>query len=225
VDGVTIARIRTVARAHARELGRRHVALGLLVLLPLAFYGSASAAEGSFVLITGGMGVAWALTGAGLFVTLGARRLAPRLVLAGYRPAEILAGQMGLPVLGSLPLVAIFAALMIALEGPQHPGAVVAAVVLAGLISVPLGLLLGSVVRNELEGTLALIGVLGVQMSLPATVAGAAALPFYGSMTLLEHAYGTDVSEGAAVPHALMALALLVVGAFASWVRRVRVRA
>jgi hypothetical protein len=74
-----------VARAHARELSRRRVALAMLIALPLLFYVSASSAEGSFVLMTGGMGVAWALTGAGLFIGLGSRALAQRLVLRDRR--------------------------------------------------------------------------------------------------------------------------------------------
>ena len=60
-------------------------------------------------------------------------------------------------------------------------------------------------------------------MSLPATAAGAAALPFYGPMILLEQAYGSDVVTTAAVPHAALAILLLTSAAGARWNRRVRV--
>jgi len=220
---VSAKHVLAVAVAHRRELLRRRFAVGMLIALPLAFYASAASAEGSFVLITGGLGVAWALTGTGLFVGLASRRLAPRLVLSGYRPNEILAGQMLLLAGFALPMFAVFTSILLVAEQPAHSLDLVVAVLLTALIAVPLGLLLGSLCRGELEGTLSLIGVLGVQMSLPVSAAGAEALPFYGPMVLLESAYGTQIDTAVAVPHSIVAIGLLTAAAFAAWNRRVRV--
>jgi hypothetical protein len=201
-----------VARLDLRDLARRRMAMGLLLALPLAFYASAASGEGAFVLQIGGIGVAWAVTGAGLFLGLGARGLAVRLVLAGYRPAELLAGQVLVLTGLSLGLAAPFSAVVLAAEHPAEPATFVVAVVLVALGSVPAGLLLGAVAPTEMEGTLGLIGILGVQLSVPADAGFGVVLPLHGPVVLIERAYGTAMATSmpVAVLHAGVATAVLL---------------
>ena len=214
-----------MGRMQARDLSRRRVAMVMLTALPLLFYLSTASADGSFVLIVGGLGVGWSLAGAGLFIGLGSRQIGPRLALAGYRPWEMLTGQIGMLAILAIPLVLFFSAVILIGEDPVAPSDFVMGVALTALVSIPLGLFLGSVAAGELEGTLGLIGVLGVQMSLPATAGFASSLPLYGPITLVESSYGTTIDTVGAVPHALISAALLSGAAFVFWARRVRVAA
>ena len=195
----------------------------LLVALPLAFYLSTVGLEGSFVLIAGGIGLGMAVTGAGLFVSFGSRQLAPRLALVGYRPSNILTGQLATLVVLSIPLVALFSSVVLLGSKPSEPATFLLGVGLTALIASPLGLWLGSMVPGELEGTLGLIGVLGVQMSIPVTSELAPFLPFYGPSLFMERAYGTAIDTSGAGPHAASAALVLLVLASVFWARRVGV--
>ena len=78
------SRVLTVAEMQTRDLGRRGLALMILVALPLAFYLSVPA-DDPFALVAGGAGMVWAISVAGLFAVLGSRRADPRLVLSIMR--------------------------------------------------------------------------------------------------------------------------------------------
>jgi hypothetical protein len=52
--------------------------------------------------------------------------------------------------------------------------------------AVPFGLAAGAVVPKELEGTLVLIGVVGIQLAMKASSPVSKALPFYGPHRLIE---------------------------------------
>ena len=75
-------RVLVSAAMIGRELARRRVALGLLTVLPLAFYG-ASAQHSDHAAITGGIAMAFSIAGASIFAGLTARPVDQRLVLAG----------------------------------------------------------------------------------------------------------------------------------------------
>jgi membrane-bound metal-dependent hydrolase YbcI (DUF457 family) len=93
-------------------------------------------------------------------------------------------------------------------------------VAVTALIGVPLGLALAALLPRELEGTLALIGIIGVQTSLPPNLAIAPALPFYGPVKLIRTAWN---SQGAILPyflHSLLAAGLLLALAMVLWSRR-----
>ena len=98
-------RILMMAEMHGRDLLRRHIALGLLVLLPFSFY-LASAGSGQSAVSSGGVGMAFAVSGAALFSVLSSRAADQRLMLCGYRPFEMLLGR--LLFLGPLALVISF---------------------------------------------------------------------------------------------------------------------
>ena len=217
------ARVWTIAEMQARDLSRRRLAMGILAALPLAFYLSA-AGEEDFGLIAGGIGMGWAVAAAGLFLSLAARRTDVRLVLSGYGPSEILAGRLLFLMGLALVLVAVFGAVMIALSDPPNPGALVAGVALTAAISVPLGLAVAALVPRELEGALTLIGVVGIEMSLPTDVALAPALPFFGPLKLMGVAAGFEPWTTAPVLHSLAAAGILLVLASVLFAKRTRVR-
>ncbi|QXC59667.1 ABC transporter permease [Aquihabitans sp. G128] len=182
-------RILIMAEMHGRDLTRRHVALGLLVALPLSFY-LASSRDSSQALSAGGIGMAFAVSGATLFSVLSSQGVDQQLVLGGYRPIELLVGR--LLFLGPLGLViaAGFTALMSAVSHPARPAVLVLGVALVALQSVPFGLAVGSALPRELEGTLVLIGVVGMQLAVGPDAGVAKVLPFYGPRQLIEAATG-----------------------------------
>ena len=109
----TTLRLREAAVSAGRDLGRRRVAMALLVCLPLAFYfsslnSSIGAGELPFKVIAGTLGMAWAIGSADMFLLTGARRVDERLVLAGYSPWELLPGRVVLLLGFAVVLVAVF---------------------------------------------------------------------------------------------------------------------
>ena len=199
-----LKRVVIMTEMHGRDLTRRYVALGLLIALPLSFY-LTSGRKGSGGISAGGIGMAFAVSGASLFSVLSSSEVDQRLVLGGYRPVDLLLGR--LLFLGPLGLViaAGFSGLMIALSHPAHPWLVVLGVGVVAVESVPLGLAIGAVVPHELEGTLVLIGVVGVQLAADRSSTVSKVLPFYGPRQIL--AASTD-------PHGLL-VPLLQTGAYA----------
>ena len=159
-----VGRVLLMAEMHGRDLIRRHVALGLLVALPLSFY-LASAGRDAFAPVTGGIGMAFAVSGAALFSIMSARGVDQRLVLAGYRPVELLLGRLGFLGPLALALAATFTALMERLSHPTRIWIVGLGLAAVALQAVPFGLAVGAAVPRELEGTLVVIGVIGVQLA------------------------------------------------------------
>lgn len=180
----SLRRILIMAEMHGRDLTRRHVALGLLVALPLCFY-LASMGSGDRSIVAGGVGMAFSVSGATLFSILSSEAVDQRLVLGGYRPLDLLLGR--LLFLGPLGLgtAAAFSVLMVVVSGPARPWLTFLGVAAVSLESIPFGLAVGATVPRELEGTLVLIGVVGMQLAIDDDAAVAKLLPFYGPQELI----------------------------------------
>jgi len=155
------------------------------VALPLSFY-LASAGRDAFAPVTGGIGMAFAVSGAALFSIMSARGVDQRLVLAGYRPVELLLGRLGFLGPLALALAATFTALMERLSHPTRIWIVGLGLAAVALQAVPFGLAVGAAVPRELEGTLVVIGVIGVQLASGSDAAVSKALPFYGPKRIIE---------------------------------------
>jgi hypothetical protein len=211
-------RILVPAEMTGRELARRRVALGLLTMLPLAFYG-ALAHHSDHAVVTGGIAMAFSIAGAAIFAALTARPVDERLVLAGYRPGELLLGRFVLLEICGLLIGCLFSAVMVVGTGPSDPEALVAGVMLVALTSVPFGLAVGALAPQDLEGVLILIGVVGVQLTLDSTQTIAKLLPFWGPQRLLQHSIDPTVAIGAAIPVCLV-YALVLLGVSAEIMRR-----
>jgi hypothetical protein len=179
----TTLRLRQAALSAGRDLVRRRVAMALLVCLPLAFYFStlnSSAGPGKlpFKVIAGTLGMSWAIGSAAMFLLSGARRVDERLVLAGYSPWELLVGRVVLLLGFAVVLVAAFGTVILTTSDFREPALLFGALLAVGVAAIPLGLAIASVVPGELEGTLVLIAVVGIQMSpsLPAWMPSAGAI-------------------------------------------------
>ena len=187
-----IRRVAIMAEMHGRDLTRRHVALILLVALPLSFY-LASVGSGDHAIVAGGVGMAFSISGATLFSVLSSGEVDQRLILGGYRPLDLLLGR--LLFLGPMGLVvgAAFSVLMCTVSNPARPWLTFIGVAAVALQSIPFGLAVGAAVPRELEGTLVLVGVVGMQLAVEPSSPVAAVLPFYGPQELITsslHAQG-----------------------------------
>jgi hypothetical protein len=185
----SIRRIVIMAEMHGRDLTRRHIALGLLLALPLSFYLS-SAGKGQDSIVAGGVGLAFAVSGATLFSVLSSQEVDQRLVLAGYLPRELLLGRLAFLGPLGVAIAAAFSGLMIAVSGSDRPWLTFLGVALVALLSIPFGLAIGVVVQRELEGTLVLIGVIGLQLAAGPDAAIAPFLPFDGPRRVIAASLG-----------------------------------
>ena len=205
-----LARIAMMAEMHGRDLLRRHIAVALLVAIPLSFY-LASHGAGTDAVPTGGIGMAFAVSGATLFSAMSSLAVDQRLVMGGYRPVELLLGR--LLFLGPMGLViaAVFAALMSGVSHPARPVLLGVAVGVVALQSVPFGLAVAAVAPRELEGTLIVIGVVGIQMATHGEGVVSRLLPFYGPRRLIDVAVsGIGSVAGPLLQTALYGLGLFV---------------
>lgn len=207
----SLRRVLIMAEMHGRDLTRRHVALGLLVALPLSFY-LASAGNGEEAVLAGGVGMAFAVSGATLFSILSSEEVDQRLVLGGYRPLDLLLGR--LLFLGPMGLVIAggFTLLMALVSHPERPWLTFVGVGAVALMSIPFGLAVGAAVPRELEGTLVLVGVVGLQLAVGPDSTVAKVLPFHGPQELIQASLtGGGPILGPVVLSLAYGLALLVI--------------
>jgi hypothetical protein len=205
-----LRRVLIMAEMHGRDLTRRHVAMLLLVALPLSFY-LASASSGTDAILAGGVGMAFSVSGATLFSVLSSTEVDQRLILGGYRPVDLLLGR--LLFLGPLGLViaGAFSVLMGSVSHPADPWLMFVGVAAVALMSIPFGLAVGAAVPRELEGTLILIGVVGMQLATSPDSVVAKVLPFYGPRQVIAAGVsGHGAVAGPLVLSVLYALALMV---------------
>ncbi|HEV7192339.1 MAG TPA: hypothetical protein VGN35_03965 [Jatrophihabitantaceae bacterium] len=204
-------RVLILAEMHGRDLVRRHVALALLIALPLFFYLS-SEGNGPQAMASGGIGMAFAIAGPTLFSVLSSRDVDQRLVLGGYRPFELMLGRLLFLAPLSLALSAAFAALMAGISHPKDAWIFGGGVAIVGLQAVVLGLAIGALVPRELEGTLVLIGVVGIQLAARHDSVVAKCLPFYGPRRLIDVGItGSGPMAGPVLQTLLYAAALLLI--------------
>ena len=89
-----VRRVLTMCEMHGRDLMGHHIAVAMLVALPLTFYFASASEHGSDPFVAGGVGMAFSIAGATLFSVLSSREVDQRLVLGGYRPIELLLGRL-----------------------------------------------------------------------------------------------------------------------------------
>lgn len=216
-----------LARIQGKELLRRRLAFGLLVGMPLSFYlvthTSQDPTQPSWSTSAGAIGMGFAIAGAAFFAMLAARGVDPRLVLAGWRPRQLIAGRLLLLETVALVIGTAFLGVMWPLSNPPHPAALVLAIVTTAAVAVPIGLAVAALLPRELEGILVVIILIGIQMSIRPDSAAGPFTPLYGPAQLSTVAANGGELAGP-VLHALgWATALLVV-AVTAWNRRLRIR-
>lgn len=179
-----------VSRRAALDYARRPLNLVLLVAIPVVLVFVWGAALADFSKLVGGSAsgiqveaatAGWAtavLAGlGGFFQVSGSRAADRRLAAAGKRTAPVVAGRlatcMGLAVVASAGGLAALAAR----SGLNGPARAVAATLLIGVIYMALGVLVGTVVRSDMNGSLliTLFWILDVFLG-PALSSGSSAL-------------------------------------------------
>lgn len=216
-------RTAVVARSVGRDLLRRRGALVLLAALPGAFYLSVSGeeippGEEPWNLTVGTIGIAWAVAGGAFFLALASQRIDTRLLLAGYRKSELVAGRVAfLLVFAALVVMAYTILLGAVADADWWP--LFLALATTGAVAVFLGLALAAFLPRELEGTIALVLVVGVQSSVPTTSPIAPYLPFYGPMQLVRVAWFGTGPTLTWLLLAAAAAALLFTVAYLAWAR------
>ena len=146
-------RVLTIATTQGRDLLRRRLALVMLAALPALFYLSVagqhiSKGQDPWNLNVAVIGVAWAVAGGAFFLALSSRRIDQRLLLAGYRPAELVLGRLVFLQAFAFIIAVGYSVLFLA-RSSAAPGPLILAVALTALIGVPLGLALAALLPRE----------------------------------------------------------------------------
>lgn len=158
--------------AFAREQLRAPFTLALLVVIPALFVVSAAGALSDFADALGGslagdaavaLSAGWAaafISGTlGFFQAASSRGADRRLVLAGLGPARVAAARIGASVLlAIIAAAAAFGALALRID-IVHPWHAAVAILAFALLYLAIGVLIGSVVRGPLEGSLLVVFV------------------------------------------------------------------
>ncbi|MEM8924844.1 MAG: hypothetical protein AAGD35_15175 [Actinomycetota bacterium] len=181
------------ARTTMQAALRRRLAVGILVVMPVAFYLVTHDTVGRSVrsLV---FGISWAVSTVAFFATIAARDIEPRLALAGWRRIDLIIGRLiglGIAVLG---LTLAFGTLVGLDQDVRSVSAVFVDFAVTGAVAVAVGTTVGSVISREMEGTLVLFFLAGLQAIANPFDAWSRALPFWSSREL-----GTWAVDGPAV--------------------------
>jgi hypothetical protein len=208
-----------VAEATLREMARRRVVLGILLLLPLAFYLSRRGDHLGQSIRFVCLGLGWALSTAALFSGNSGRAMEPRLRLSGYAGRHLVGGRLvALWTIGVLLSTPYF--LLVRFD--QHDvryGAIALIMALTVAVAAPFGLALSAVLPRELEGTLVLLVVIGLQMMLDPGGTAARVLPFWSTREIgtyaVDHTDRGYLDRG--LLHGVAAAVLLTVVVAVAW--------
>jgi hypothetical protein len=174
-------KIVVVAEMALREIARRRSVLLLLLVLPLAFYLSRRSDHTGQSIRFLCLGLGWALSTAALFAGGAARGIEPRLRLSGYRIKHLVLGRLCALWTVGLALSLPYWVLIRLDQGGVRHGAIAVIMVLTVAVSGPFGLALSAVLPRELEGTLLLLVIVGLQMMMDPSDSATRALPFWFS--------------------------------------------
>lgn len=213
-------RIYAVATSQLRELGRRRLALAILALLPLVFYWTSGSDD--FAPVFASVGVGWAFSVATLFLTEGMSSVSPRLSLLGFRSGELLAGRV-VAVLSFGVLVAAGLFLLISQDPVITSTTELVWAFLFSLIgSVALGLAVGAIVTKELEATLLLMAIVGIQFVVDPDSLLARLLPLFAAERQAAVAVGWGTPSNSLQWSGAVAAVLIVVAVAVSALRAPR---
>ncbi|MFC6022452.1 hypothetical protein ACFP2T_40640 [Plantactinospora solaniradicis] len=217
-----MTKILTVAELALREILRRRSVLVILTLLPLAFYFSRRGDHLGQSIRFVCLGIGWALSTAALFAGSAARGIEPRLRLSGYRPHHLHLGRLvALWTVGVGLSVPYFALIRFDQHDVRY-GAIALIMALTVAVAAPFGLALSAVLPRELEGTLVLLTVVGLQMIMDPAGTASRLLPFWFSREIgtyaIDHTDDGYLTRGL-VHGIVLTLALTALVAVASGIR------
>ncbi len=199
-----------------RAILRRRLTLGILILMPVVFYFVSDDRVGRAVrsLV---FGLSWALSTVAFFAAISARELEPRLALAGWPPWRLLLGRiLGLAILAA-GLIMAFGMLVAVDQDVANLAGVLLDFAVTCVVAIALGTAVGALLSKELEGTLILFFLAGLQAIVNPFDTYSRALPFWSSRELGTYAVDGpaqgSLSEGM-IHAAIVIVACAVVLAF-----------
>jgi hypothetical protein len=158
-----MSRTAVVAAMSIREVLRRRGVVVLMVALPLAFYLARRELTGQSIRMLA-LGTGWAISTLTLFVVTAARRVDPRLRVAGAPVTALLGGRLLATTGGGLLLAVAWWVLVAVDQDVRRLWAVGPMMLVTALVAAPVGSLIAGLVTRELEGALTLLTVVAVQM-------------------------------------------------------------
>ncbi|HEX8629887.1 MAG TPA: hypothetical protein VF755_17135 [Catenuloplanes sp.] len=169
-----------------RETLRRRAVLVLLLALPLGFYATRGGDHTGQAIRSLFLGLSWAVSVAGLFASAASRQIEPRLRLSGYRSHHLYLGRLGaLLVLGVTLAVPLFLLVVVDMGAERmRLGAIAVAMGFCITVGAPFGMLIAALLSRELEGTLLLLAVVGMQMTIDPVSAASRLTPLWSSREL-----------------------------------------
>ena len=200
------------AEMSLRAVLRRKLTLGILIAMPVAFYFATHDTIGRAVrsLV---FGLSWATSTVAFFAAVSATDLEPRLRLAGWSRKRLLLGRiLGLSALGAA-LTLTFGLLVAADQNPRSLIGVFLDFAVTAAVAIGVGTTVGALLHQEMEGTLILFFLAGLQAVVNPADSVSRVLPFWSSRELGTWAIdGPDFgSLTGGLVHAAIILVLCVV--------------
>lgn len=216
--------LRAVAWTSLQELSRRRVALLFVFLLPLVFYLVRLDVHWQAIRFLA-IGVGWAVATLALFSHVGARRLDQRLSVIGASPSALFFGrQLSIMSIGIVVAAVYFGLVAVTQDNlPRHWG-ILLLLVTTVLISVPLGALVSFVITRELEGALALLSIMALQLLVDPDRALAKLLPLWSTRELTAYAIQENSTDslGSGLLHFVVTMLICILIAWGASIIRLR---
>lgn len=211
----------TIAKIGVKETLRRPLALFLVFLLPLVFYLVRLNVQWQAIRLLA-IGVGWAVATLSLFSGVVSSQLDKRLCVMGARPSVLFAGRHLAQAGIGLAVSGVYFAVVATTRDVVHLPAVGLLLVTTVLVSVPLGALMSFAVAKELEGALALLSIMALQLLVDPDGSKAKLLPLWSTRKISAYAIGAEdagaLREG--MLHFLLVFALCALAAWGASVMR-----
>lgn len=152
-----------VAVTSMLDLSRRRIALLFVLVLPLVFYLVRIDVPWQALRFLA-IGVGWAIATLALFSHVGARKLDRRLAIIGASPSALFLGRQVAVVAVGLAVALLYFIVVALTQDVPRLGALALLLTTTVLVSAPLGALVAAVLPRELEGALALLSIMALQL-------------------------------------------------------------
>lgn len=190
-----------------RALVRRRLTLAVLVAMPVVFYLVTRDTPGRSVrsLV---FGISWAVSTVAFFASVSALDIEPRLIVAGWRRGQLLAGRLLGLVMIVVALTAVYSAIIGVDQDVRSLAAVAIDFAVTGMVAVAVGATVAAVVAKEMEGTLVLFFLAGLQAIANPFESWSRLLPFWSSREL--GTWAVDGSQIGSLADGLLHAAVVV---------------
>ena len=218
--------IRAVLITSLQEMSRRITALVFILLLPLAFYLVRIDVHWQAIRFLS-VGIGWAVATLSLFAFIAARDLDRRLVVAGASPSSLLAGRLAAVLTVGLGLAVIyFGVVALTLDDLPRAWSVLLLLVVTVLIGAPLGAVVSLVIVRELEGALALLALMAVQLLVDPDSSYAGFMPLWSTRELTGYALDAPIANSLSdgLGHFAVTMVLCSLAAWGFGILRLRTR-